>query len=81
MRLPNPTEELVQKGFAAYQSAECDHYIIASGGGSPIDKCKSGENPHRQPSPFHRLPGVGKVKTPAYSAGSAIILRAGVRGR
>lgn len=29
---PNPTEELVQKGFAAYQSAECD-YIIAFGGG------------------------------------------------
>ncbi|EHW1127787.1 iron-containing alcohol dehydrogenase [Salmonella enterica subsp. enterica serovar Kinondoni] len=29
---PNPTEELVQKGFAAYQSAECD-YIIAFGVG------------------------------------------------
>ncbi|VEB51756.1 Lactaldehyde reductase [Salmonella enterica subsp. enterica] len=51
---PNPTEELVQKGFAAYQSAECD-YIIAFGGGSPIDTRKSGENPHRQPWPFHRL--------------------------
>ncbi len=36
---PNPTEELVQKGFAAYQSAECD-YIIAFGGGSPIDTAK-----------------------------------------
>ena len=33
---PNPTEELVQKGFAAYQDAKCD-YIIAFGGGSPID--------------------------------------------
>ena len=32
---PNPTEELVQQGFAAYQDAECD-YIIAFGGGSPV---------------------------------------------
>lgn len=37
---PNPTEELVQKGFTAYQGAECD-YIIAFGGGSPIDTAKA----------------------------------------
>jgi len=37
---PNPTEELVQKGFAAYQDAKCD-YIIAFGGGSPIDTSKA----------------------------------------
>lgn len=51
---PNPTEELVQKGFAAYQSAECD-YIIAFWRRQPDRYRKSGENPHRQPWPFHRL--------------------------
>jgi alcohol dehydrogenase class IV len=37
---PNPTEELVQKGYAAYKAAGCD-YVIAFGGGSPIDTAKA----------------------------------------
>ena len=36
---PNPTEALVQKGYAAYREAGCD-YLIAFGGGSPIDTAK-----------------------------------------
>ena len=31
---PNPTEALVQQGYAAYQAARCD-YLIAFGGGGP----------------------------------------------
>lgn len=50
---PNPTEELVQKGFAAYQTAECD-YIIAFGGGNDRYR-KSGENSDRQPRSIYRL--------------------------
>ena len=37
---PNPTEALVQQGYAAYQAARCD-YLIAFGGGSPIDTAKA----------------------------------------
>ncbi|EAA8877622.1 lactaldehyde reductase [Salmonella enterica] len=58
---PNPTEELVQKGFAAYQSAECD-YIIAFGGGSPIDTAKAVKILTANPGPSTAYSGVGKVK-------------------
>ncbi len=51
---PNPTEALVQQGYAAYQAARCD-YLIAFGGGSPIDTAKAIKTPHRQPRPLHRL--------------------------
>lgn len=57
----NPTEELVQKGFAAYQSAECD-YIIAFGGGSPIDTAKAVKILTANPGPSTAYSGVGKVK-------------------
>ncbi len=58
---PNPTEELVQKGFAAYQTAECD-YIIAFGGGSPIDTAKAVKILTANPGPSTAYSGVGKVK-------------------
>lgn len=58
---PNPTEELVQKGFAAYQDAEC-HYIIAFGGGSPIDTAKAVKILTANPGPSTAYSGVGKVK-------------------
>ncbi len=58
---PNPTEELVQKGFAAYQDAECD-YIIAFGGGSPIDTAKAVKILTANPGPSTAYSGVGKVK-------------------
>lgn len=58
---PNPTEELVQKGFAAYQNAECD-YIIAFGGGSPIDTAKAVKILTANPGPSTAYSGVGKVK-------------------
>lgn len=49
---PNPTEALVQKGYSAYQDAECD-YVIAFGGGSlliPPRRSKSSPPiPVRQP--------------------------------
>lgn len=58
---PNPTEALVQQGYAAYQAARCD-YLIAFGGGSPIDTAKAIKILTANPA-LHRLPGVGKVKT------------------
>ena len=60
---PNPTEALVQKGFAAYQDAECD-YIIAFGGGSPIDTAKAVKILTANPGPSTAYSGVGKVKNP-----------------
>ncbi|GDX07103.1 lactaldehyde reductase [Buttiauxella sp. A111] len=60
---PNPTEELVQKGFAAYQAAKCD-YLIAFGGGSPIDTAKAMKILTANPGPSTAYSGVGKVTHP-----------------
>lgn len=57
---PNPTEELVQKGFAAFQAAQCE-YIIAFGGGSPIDTAKAVKILTANPGPSTAYSGVGKV--------------------
>ena len=57
---PNPTEALVQEGYAAYQSAQCD-YIIAFGGGSPIDTAKAIKILTANPGPSTAYSGVGKV--------------------
>lgn len=62
---PNPTEALVQKGYAAYQDANCD-YLIAFGGGSPIDTAKAVKILTANPGPSTAYSGVGKVKTQAY---------------
>lgn len=59
---PNPTEALVQKGFAAYREAACD-YIIAFGGGSPIDTAKAIKILTANPGPSTDYSGVGKVKS------------------
>lgn len=58
---PNPTEALVQKGFAAYREAACD-YLIAFGGGSPIDTAKAIKILTANPGPSTDYSGVGKVK-------------------
>ncbi len=58
---PNPTEALVQQGYAAYQAARCD-YLIAFGGGSPIDTAKAIKILTANPSPSTAYSGVGKVK-------------------
>ncbi|RPH23979.1 lactaldehyde reductase [Buttiauxella warmboldiae] len=60
---PNPTEELVQQGFAAYQAASCD-YLIAFGGGSPIDTAKAVKILTANPGPSTDYSGVGKVTNP-----------------
>ncbi|MTH47002.1 lactaldehyde reductase [Intestinirhabdus alba] len=60
---PNPTEELVQKGYAAYRQANCD-YLIAFGGGSPIDTAKAVKILTANPGPSTACSGVGKVKNP-----------------
>ncbi|WP_058910575.1 lactaldehyde reductase [Entomohabitans teleogrylli] len=60
---PNPTEALVQKGYAAFQDGQCD-YIIAFGGGSPIDTAKAIKILTANPGPSTRYSGVGKVKNP-----------------
>ncbi|WP_374973561.1 iron-containing alcohol dehydrogenase, partial [Spongiibacter marinus] len=57
---PNPTEALVQQGYAAYQDAQCD-YIIAFGGGSPIDTAKAIKILTANPGPSTAYSGVGKV--------------------
>ena len=58
---PNPTEALVQQGYAAYQEANCD-FIIAFGGGSPIDTAKAVKILTANPGPSTAYSGVGKVK-------------------
>ncbi len=58
---PNPTEALVQKGISAYRDAECD-YVIAFGGGSPIDTAKAIKILTANPGPSTDYSGVGKVK-------------------
>lgn len=57
---PNPTEELVQQGLAAYRDANCS-YIIAFGGGSPIDTAKAIKILTANPGPSTAYAGVGKV--------------------
>ncbi len=57
---PNPTEELVQKGFAVWKAADCD-FIIAFGGGSPIDTAKAIKILTANPGPSTAYSGVGKV--------------------
>ncbi|SXG26879.1 lactaldehyde dehydrogenase [Klebsiella pneumoniae] len=58
---PSPTEALVQQGYAAYQAARCD-YLIAFGGGSPIDTAKAIKILTANPGPSTAYSGVGKVK-------------------
>ncbi len=58
---PNPTEALVQKGYAAYRETGCD-YLIAFGGGSPIDTAKAVKILTANPGPSTAYSGVGKVK-------------------
>lgn len=48
---PNPIEEDVEKGTAAYQENNCDS-IIAIGGGSPIDAAKAIRIMAVHPKPF-----------------------------
>lgn len=58
---PNPTEALVQKGIARFNLADCD-YLIAFGGGSPIDTAKAVKILTANPGLSVHYSGVGKVK-------------------
>jgi lactaldehyde reductase len=58
---PNPTEELVQKGWQAFKQHQCD-YLIAFGGGSPIDTAKAIKILTGNLGPSTAYSGVGKVK-------------------
>lgn len=58
---PNPTEALVQKGLQAFKDAKCD-FVIAFGGGSPIDTAKAIKILTANPGPSTDYSGVGKVK-------------------
>jgi lactaldehyde reductase len=60
---PNPTEELVQQGWQAFKQQQCD-YLIAFGGGSPIDTAKAIKILTGNPGPSTAYSGVGKVKHP-----------------
>ncbi len=58
---PNPTETLVQKGITRFNLADCD-YLIAFGGGSPIDTAKAVKILTANPGLSVHYSGVGKVK-------------------
>ncbi|EPR9125994.1 lactaldehyde reductase [Cronobacter sakazakii] len=60
---PNPTEALVQRGFAIWRNAQCD-YLIAFGGGSPIDTAKAIKILTANPGASIDYAGVGHVKNP-----------------
>src|SRR5471032_866831 len=60
---PNPTSEVVNEGFRLYQQHHCD-YLIAFGGGSPIDTAKGVRILTANPGPVTAYSGVGKVKNP-----------------
>ncbi|TPG61992.1 lactaldehyde reductase [Ewingella americana] len=60
---PNPTSEVVDEGFRLYQQHHCD-YLIAFGGGSPIDTAKGVRILTANPGPVTAYSGVGKVKNP-----------------
>ncbi|TQI77918.1 lactaldehyde reductase [Serratia fonticola] len=60
---PNPTEELVQQGWQAFKQQQCD-YLIAFGGGSPIDTAKAIKILTGNPGPSTAYSGVGNVKHP-----------------
>ena len=60
---PNPTEELVQQGWQTFKQQQCD-YLIAFGGGSPIDTAKAIKILTGNPGPSTAYSGVGKVKHP-----------------
>ncbi|ELY5873223.1 lactaldehyde reductase [Cronobacter sakazakii] len=60
---PNPTEALVQRGFAIWCNAQCD-YLIAFGGGSPIDTAKAIKILTANPGASIDYAGVGHVKNP-----------------
>lgn len=60
---PNPTEELVQQGWQTFKQQQCD-YLIAFGGGSPIDTAKAIKILTGNPAPSTAYSGVGKVKHP-----------------
>ncbi|MGC6388391.1 lactaldehyde reductase [Ewingella sp. S1.OA.A_B6] len=59
--LPNPTSEVVDEGFRRYQQNQCN-YLIAFGGGSPIDTAKGIKILTANPGPVTAYSGVGKVK-------------------
>lgn len=59
--LPNPTSEVVDEGFRWYQDNHCD-YLIAFGGGSPIDTAKGIKILTANPGPVTAYSGIGKVK-------------------
>lgn len=60
---PNPTEALVQKGLSFWQSTGCS-YIIAFGGGSPIDTAKAIKILTANSGSSIEYSGIGKVSMP-----------------
>ncbi|MGV7091317.1 lactaldehyde reductase [Siccibacter turicensis] len=60
---PNPTETLVQEAYDVWRQADCD-YLIAFGGGSPIDTAKAVKILTANPGPSTAYAGVGNVTHP-----------------
>ncbi|MCX2943953.1 iron-containing alcohol dehydrogenase, partial [Rahnella perminowiae] len=61
--VPNPTSAHVDEGFRLYQENQCD-YLIAFGGGSPIDTAKGIKILTANPGPATLYSGIGKVSKP-----------------
>ena len=61
--VPNPTSAHVDQGLRLFQDNHCD-YLIAFGGGSPIDTAKGIKILTANPGPATMYSGVGKVTKP-----------------
>jgi alcohol dehydrogenase class IV len=60
---PNPSMEIVEKGFSFFQKEGCDS-LIGLGGGSPIDTAKAIGVQATNPDPLRKYEGPNKVAQP-----------------
>jgi alcohol dehydrogenase class IV len=58
---PNPSVETVEKGFDLFKRTSCD-FIVALGGGSPIDAGKAVGALSTNPPPIKQYEGAGKLR-------------------
>ena len=60
---PNPSLEVIEKGFDLFQREACD-FLVGFGGGSSIDSAKAIGVLSTNPTPLKDYEGAGKVKKP-----------------
>jgi alcohol dehydrogenase len=62
---PNPSTEIVEKGYESLKKAGCD-CLVGLGGGSPIDAAKAIGVKGTNPAPLLQYEGPNKVQNPIY---------------